>query len=217
MQFAGLHAQPDSARTFVGELRHTLDGLAQLFAIQSHRVRLVLRQHPFEIGKVAGQLPAEQQTLAKLEEQVILVAGKLQLCIRRPIPDPASESLPSPCAAAAPGRSRSHRATPPAFPPSPGDVRRSPPWPARCSSACSSAPFSVKRDSSIEIAKIVFAIIDASAPTGISAITSGISGSSGKLSRDIPAMRVRDRPHTRLAHWFSCSFTSRSASGSSRT
>ena len=53
--------------------------------------------------------------------------------------------------------------------------------------------------------------------SGILARTSGICGSSGKLSRDMPAIRVRERPQTRLAHWFSCSFTCTSASGSSRT
>src|ERR1051326_4425774 len=35
VQFAFLHAQPNSAGTFVRELRYTLDGLAQFFAIRS--------------------------------------------------------------------------------------------------------------------------------------------------------------------------------------
>ena len=52
---------------------------------------------------------------------------------------------------------------------------------------------------------------------GISASSSGICGSSGKLSRDIPAIRVRERPHTRFAHWLSPNFTWISASGSKRT
>ena len=63
----------------------------------------------------------------------------------------------------------------------------------------SSAPFNVKRDSSMEMANAVRAIIEASVFTGISAIGSGICGSSGKLSRDMPAMRVRERPHVMLA------------------
>src|ERR1035441_10288068 len=42
----------------------------------------------------------------------------------------------------------------------------------------------------------VRAIIEASVFTGTSAIGSGICGSSGKLSRDMPAMRVRDRPRS---------------------
>ena len=57
----------------------------------------------------------------------------------------------------------------------------------------------VKRDSSLDIEKIVFEIMEASTPMGISASTSGIFGSSGKLSRDMPAMRVLERPHVRLA------------------
>jgi hypothetical protein len=63
----------------------------------------------------------------------------------------------------------------------------------------SKAPFNVNRDSSSEMANAVREIMDASSFTGISAIVSGICGSYGKLSRDIPAMRVRERPHTRLA------------------
>jgi hypothetical protein len=62
-----------------------------------------------------------------------------------------------------------------------------------------SAPFKVTRDSSLDMEKMVFAIIDASTPIGIPARTSGIFGSSGKLSRDMPAMRVLERPHVRLA------------------
>src|SRR5437870_8423824 len=67
-----------------------------------------------------------------------------------------------------------------------------------------SAPFSVNLDSSIEIANDVRAIIDASSATGISAIDSGICGNSGKLSRLIPAILVRDLPHVIFAQWFSC-------------
>ncbi len=66
-----------------------------------------------------------------------------------------------------------------------------------------SAPFNVKRDSSLEIAKMVLLIIPESTPRGISAKVAGIFGSSGKLSRDIPAMRVFERPEFRFAQWFS--------------
>ena len=48
-------------------------------------------------------------------------------------------------------------------------------------------------------------------------VHSGNGGSSGKLSRDIPAIRVRERPQTRLAHWFSMNLTCRSTSGRRRT
>jgi hypothetical protein len=44
----------------------------------------------------------------------------------------------------------------------------------------------------MEIAKIVFVSWSTEIPMGISASTLGIWGSSGKLSRDIPAMRVLD-------------------------
>ena len=42
-------------------------------------------------------------------------------------------------------------------------------------------------------------IIDASCLTGISATGSGIIGNSGKLSRDIPAILVRERPQVIFA------------------
>src|SRR5207237_1873825 len=80
----------------------------------------------------------------------------------------------------------------------------------------SNAPFKVKRDSSIEIAKDVREIMDARRATGISEIGSGMGGSSGKLSRDIPAILVRDLPHVMLAQWFSRNFRFRSPSGSRR-
>ena len=51
----------------------------------------------------------------------------------------------------------------------------------------------------MEIANCVRAIIEARIFTGKSAILGGMAGSSGKLSRDIPAMRVRDRPAVILA------------------
>jgi hypothetical protein len=57
----------------------------------------------------------------------------------------------------------------------------------------------VNLDSSAEIEKIVFEIIAASKLTGILVIGAGISGSSGKLSRDMPAIRVRERPQTNVA------------------
>ena len=81
----------------------------------------------------------------------------------------------------------------------------------------SSAPFSVKRDSSIEMANDVRAIIEATVFTGTSAIGSGIAGSSGKLSRDMPAIRVRERPQVMLAQWLSRNFMFTSPSGSRRT
>ena len=64
---------------------------------------------------------------------------------------------------------------------------------------------------------IVLLIIEASNPIVTFATTAGISGSSGKLSRDIPAIRVFERPHRRLAQWFSAIFTWTTASGKSRT
>jgi hypothetical protein len=51
----------------------------------------------------------------------------------------------------------------------------------------------------VEIANTVLVIMAFNTPIGISARVSGISGSSGKLSRDMPAMRVFERPHTRFA------------------
>ena len=71
-----------------------------------HRMRMILRQHPLEIRKVAGQLAAQQQPLANLEEQVIFVAGELNLLAGIDQP-PASESRPSPSAAAEPDKRRS--------------------------------------------------------------------------------------------------------------
>ena len=65
------------------------------------------------------------------------------------------------------------------------------------------APFRVKRDSSAEMANDVRPIMEASNLIGTCATASGIPGSSGKLSRDMPAMRVRERPLVMEAHWFS--------------
>ena len=48
-------------------------------------------------------------------------------------------------------------------------------------------------------AKTVREIIEDSVRTGTSAMTAGMEGSSGKLSRDIPAMRVFDRPEVMFA------------------
>ncbi len=75
----------------------------------------------------------------------------------------------------------------------------------------------MKRDSSIEIANCVRAIIASSVFTGISAIAAGICGNSGKLSRDMPAMRVRERPLVMFAQWFSRNFMFTSPSGNRRT
>ena len=69
----------------------------------------------------------------------------------------------------------------------------------------------------MEMANEVRAIMEASVFTGISAIGSGICGNSGKLSRDMPAMRVRERPQVMLAQWFSRNFMFTSPSGSKRT
>ena len=68
----------------------------------------------------------------------------------------------------------------------------------------------------MEIANAVREIIEANKPTEISEIGSGICGNSGKLSRDIPAILVRDRPQVILAQWFSKNLRFKSPSGNSR-
>ena len=68
----------------------------------------------------------------------------------------------------------------------------------------------------MEIAKLVRAIILARSLIGISAVGSGIAGSSGKLSRLMPAILVRDRPLVILAQWFSRNFMFTSPSGRRR-
>ena len=116
---------------------------------------MLLRQHPFEVRKISGELAAEQQPVAELEEQMILIAAKSA----RWHPDrhrrPAFEARPSLSAAAAPD---TRRVTPGSSPelstiarrcPSVATIAR-PPF-----LSTSSAPFSVKRDSSLEIAKMV--------------------------------------------------------------
>src|ERR1700682_5944389 len=80
-----------------------------------------------------------------------------------------------------------------------------------------SDPLSVNLVSSTEIANAVRAIIDTRVLIGISAIGSGICGNAGKLSPDIPAIRVRDRPLVILAQWFSRNFIVTSPSGNNRT
>jgi len=45
------------------------------------------------------------------------------------------------------------------------------------------------------MAKIVLPIMEASVAIGISAKTGGILGQLRKLSREMPAILVRDRPH----------------------
>ena len=67
----------NSARPFVGELRHAFDRCPELFALQGHRIRLIFWQHAFVVWKIAGEFAAQQQAVTQLEEQVILIARKL--------------------------------------------------------------------------------------------------------------------------------------------
>ncbi len=201
--FVNLHA--NGSRTFIGELRDAFDGGAQFFALQNHGVRMILRQHALEIREIAGQLAAQQQALADCEEQVVIVAGELTWPSSIDRPGQFQNLAHGLASAAAPGTEPLSPASALASPPWPAGDHRSQPSTSPCLFKSSSAPFSVKRDSSRRDGENASCeIICESRSSGICASTSGISGSSGKLSRDIPAMRVRDRPQTKLAHWFSC-------------
>jgi hypothetical protein len=76
VQLAFLNPQPDGARALIGKLRHALNGLTQLLAIQRDKVRMILGKHALEIGKVPCQFAAQQQPLAKLKKQMVVVARK---------------------------------------------------------------------------------------------------------------------------------------------
>src|SRR5579884_681456 len=75
------HLQPNRPRALVGKLRNALDRRAKLVPRQADGVAVFLRQHPLKIRKVAGQLAAQQQPVAKLEKQMILVAAERDLSI----------------------------------------------------------------------------------------------------------------------------------------
>src|SRR6185312_12602634 len=72
-----LHA--NRARAFIRKLRDPLDRTLDLVLLQRRDVRVVLRQHAFVIRKVPRQLARNQQTRAKLEEEVIVIATELRL------------------------------------------------------------------------------------------------------------------------------------------
>ena len=216
LHFVRRDAHADRARPLVGELRHAFDRAAQFFALQRHRVRLLFRQHAFVIRKIAGQLAAQQQAVAELEKQMIFVARKLhdrrRVGIARQFLQLLHRLLRQQRAIrAADARKLAELSTIARRWPSVATIARPP------LRSTSSAPFSVKRDSSLEIEKMVLPIIDASTPIGISASSSGICGSSGKLSRDMPAMRVFDRPLPDWPNGSPESSPARRASGSSRT
>src|SRR5258708_29452322 len=75
------HPESDRPRALIGELRDALDSTAQLITVYLNGVRMVLRKDTLKIRKVAGQLTAEQQPVADTEEQVIVIAGELNLGI----------------------------------------------------------------------------------------------------------------------------------------
>src|SRR3989442_6688317 len=80
-----------------------------------------------------------------------------------------------------------------------------------------SAPFSVYRDSSLEMAKIVFWIIVVKTPQGIVTMALGTSGKLGKLSLAIPTSLNDERSQLSWTQWFSRTLNLTSASGSERT
>ena len=81
-----------------------------------------------------------------------------------------------------------------------------------------SAPFSVYRDSSLAMAKPVFAIIERNTAAGI-LITpaAGNTGSAGKFDFAMPTIFVFERPQRMLTQWFSSNLMVISASGSNFT
>ena len=153
---------------------------------------MILRQHALEVREVAGQLAAQQQPLAELEEQMIVIARRNRTSHPRPHRRPASESRPWPSAAAArettpvtPGRSIGalhHRQAMPI-----GRHHRQALALQQQQRAVQREPRLLHRDRE-----------DGSRdhrrqqPHRDLRQHSGICGSSGKLSRDMPAMRVRD-------------------------
>src|ERR1700722_9219447 len=82
VQFAFLNSQPDSPGALIRKLRDAFDRLAQFLPLQNHRIRMILWKHTLEIWKVPSQLAAQQQALAELKEQVIVVARERERSIR---------------------------------------------------------------------------------------------------------------------------------------
>src|SRR4051794_2129721 len=75
----------DRFRALVRELRNPFQGGLQLVAPQCDMMRVFLRQHPFIIWEVSGQLAAKQQAFFDFEKEVILVPCEVNLLIRTAI------------------------------------------------------------------------------------------------------------------------------------
>src|SRR5579872_1727328 len=82
VQFAFLYPELNGAGAFIGELGDAFDRFPQFLAVERHRMRMILGQYPLEVREVPGKLSAQQQAIAELEEQMVLVAGKLNHRVR---------------------------------------------------------------------------------------------------------------------------------------
>src|SRR6266849_1769751 len=68
-------------RTLVGELRDAPQGIVQLAAFQNDGLIVLPRQHGLVVGKLTGEHARNQQPRPHLEEEVVVVAGKLDLAV----------------------------------------------------------------------------------------------------------------------------------------
>ena len=73
--------QADGTRTVIGKLGDPFDGGFQFVLGQVHGKGVLLGQYALIIGEVPGELAGEQEAIAELEEEVIVITGKSDLGI----------------------------------------------------------------------------------------------------------------------------------------
>ena len=82
LYLARTNLDSDRVRALVRKLGNSFDCGPCFFPPENHRERLFTGKNALEVGEIAGQLAADQKPFAEAEEQVVLIAGKLNARIR---------------------------------------------------------------------------------------------------------------------------------------
>src|SRR5215831_17553172 len=77
LDFTKTELNTNRTRAFIRELRHSLDRRPEFIPLQRYGIGLILRQNAFEVREIAGQLPRQEHSITQFEEQVIVVARKV--------------------------------------------------------------------------------------------------------------------------------------------